>query len=155
MKLRTLGSGTVGAAALAMGALVVAPPASAVGPATATIQINCGDWGSGQARLDAQQNGSAATITFSTPVVWASHSIPANMMETTLTLSNARGGTVTFKGKANPAWTLLGQAFNSGPLTGTVAPGDVLEAKSLTSTVGTFRVDCTATSLQNPGPFVF
>ncbi|MCO5969281.1 hypothetical protein [Actinoallomurus soli] len=156
MKLRTLVTGTAGTAALAMGALVTAPPALAVSPATATVQINCeGGWPSGQARLDVQQNGTTATITFTTSVVWTSHSIPANSMNTTLTMSNAHGGTVTFKGTSNPAWTLPWQPFNSGPLTGTVAPGDVLQAKSLTSTVGTLAINCTATSPQAPGPFVF
>lgn len=155
MKLSTFGTGMAGAAALAMSALAMAPSASAVAPTTATVQVNCGDWGSGQARLDAQQNGSAAAITFSTPVVWATHSFPANSMRTTLTLSDAHGGEVTFTGQSNPAWTLLGQAYNSGPLTGTVTPGEALEVTSLTSTYGTFTMHCTATSLQNPGPFVF
>lgn len=155
MKLSTFGTGMAGAAALAMGALVMAPSASAVAPTTATVQINCGDWGSGQATLDAQQNGTAAAITFSTSVVWATHSFPANSMQTTLTLSDAHGAEVTFTGQSNPAWTLLGQAYNSGPVTGTVTPGEALEVKSLTSTYGTFTMHCTATSPQNPGPFVF
>ncbi|MFI0898476.1 hypothetical protein [Streptomyces sp. NPDC020983] len=155
MKLSIFGTGTAGAAALAVGALVMAPSASAVAPTTATVQVNCGDWGSGQARLDARQDGTAAAVTFSTPVVWATHSFPADSMQTTLTLSDAHGAEVTFTGQSNPAWTLLGQAYNSGPLTGTVTPGEALEVKSLTSTYGTFTMHCTATSLQNPGPFVF
>lgn len=52
-------------------------------------------------------------------------------------------------------WNKLGQPFDSGPVTGTVAPGDVLEVGSLPSTYGTLLVSCTATSPQNPGPFVF
>jgi hypothetical protein len=155
MKLSTLGTGTAGAVALALGALVMAPSASAVGPTTATVQIQCRDWGTGQAKLEAQQDGSTAAITFSTPVVFATHYIPANTIDTTITLSNARGEDVTFKGKANPLWNLLGQAFDSGPVTGTVAPGDVLEFKSVTSTISTLTISCTAISPQTPGPFVF
>ncbi|GAB2587945.1 hypothetical protein GCM10027168_21000 [Streptomyces capparidis] len=155
MRISTLVSGTAGAAAVAMGALVMAPPASAVAPTTATVQVDCGGWGTGKATLQAQQNGGAATVTFSTPVVWAHHSIPADSLRTTLTLSDASGEEVTFSGKANPAWTLLGQPYDSGPLTGTVTPGEALRFTSITSTYGTFTVQCKAISPQSPGPFVF
>jgi hypothetical protein len=80
--------------------------------------------------------------------------MPADFMATTLTLTTADGEDVTFSGKSNPAMR-LGDGFDSGPLTGTVAPGEVLEAKSFTFTFLHFRVDCTVTSPQTPGPFVF
>ncbi|MFJ6213771.1 hypothetical protein ACIQGZ_10640 [Streptomyces sp. NPDC092296] len=154
MKPSTLGTGTAGAAALAVGALLIAPTASAVTPTTATVQANCGDFGSGEIRLEATQNGTAATITFSTSVVWSPLAIPANSVTTSLTLSNANGADVTFTGKSNPALK-LGDGLNSGPLVGTVAPGDALKAKSVTITYLQFRAECTATSAQNPGPFTF
>ncbi|WP_051708006.1 MULTISPECIES: hypothetical protein [unclassified Streptomyces] len=142
-------------AALAMGALAMAPPASAAAPTTATVQVNCGDWGTGKATLGAQGTGGRATVTFTTPVVWASHSIPADSLRTTLTLSTANGKEVTLAGQSNPAWTLLGQPYASGPVTGTVTPGEPVQFKSLTSTYGTLTVHCVAVSAQSPGPFVF
>jgi hypothetical protein len=155
MKISTLVSGTAGAAALAMGALAMAPPASAAAPTTATVQVDCGNWGTGQATLGAQQNGRTAAVTFTTPVVWATHSIPADSLRTTLTLSTANGEEVTLSGQSNPAWTLLGQPYASGPVTGTVPPGEPLQFASLTSTYGTLTVHCAAISEQSPGPFVF
>lgn len=155
MKISTFVSGTAGASALVMGALVVAPTASAATPTTATVQVDCGGWGTGKATLQAQLNGGAATVTFSTPVVWSSHSIPADSFRTTVTLSTASGKEVTFSGKSNPAWTLIGQPFDSGPVTGAVTPGEALQFTSITSTVGSFTVHCEATSPQSPGPFVF
>jgi hypothetical protein len=157
MKIGTLVSGTAGAAVLAMGALAMAPAASAAAPttATATVQVDCGGWGTGRATLAAQRDGSTATVTFTTPVVWATHSIPADSLRTTMTLSTAHGKEVTLNGQSNPAWTLLGRPYASGPVTGTVTPGEALSFKSLTSTYGTLTVHCTAVSAQSPGPFVF
>ncbi|MER7052099.1 hypothetical protein [Streptomyces sp. NPDC000351] len=155
MKISTFVSGTAGAAAMAMGALAVAPPASATAPTTATVQVKCGYWGTGTATLQAQHNGRVATVSFSTPVVWASHSTPANSLQTTMTLSTASGKEVTLSGKANPAWTLIGQPYASGPVTGAVTPGEALQFTSITSTIGGVTVHCDAISPQSPGPFVF
>jgi hypothetical protein len=152
MKFSTLAIGT---AAMVAGALVLAPTASAATPTTASVQVDCGAWGTGPATLRAGHNGSAATVTFATPVVWASHSIPANSLQTTATLTNASGEEVTFSGQSNPTWGQLGQPFYSGPLTGTVTPGDALQFTSITSTFGTLTVHCDATSPQSPAPFVF
>jgi hypothetical protein len=152
MKISTLVSGV---AAVAMGALAMAPTASAAAPTTATVQVDCGDWGTGKATLQAQHSGRAATVTFSTPVVWGTHYIPADSLQTTLTLSTASGKEVTFSGKSNPAWALIGQPYDSGPLTGTVTPGEALQFTSLTSTYGTLTVHCATISPQSPGPFVF
>ncbi len=154
MKLRILGTGTAGAVALTMGALATAPVATAVDPTTATVRITCSSFASGQATLEARRDGAAVTITVFTPVVWVSHFMPADFMETTLKLSTEDGREVTFSGKSNPAMK-LGDSFNSGPLTGTVTPGDTLEAKSVTFRFLQFREDCTVTSPQTPGPFVF
>ncbi|MFJ9600835.1 hypothetical protein [Streptomyces althioticus] len=99
MKFSTLAIGT---ATMVAGALVLAPTASAATPTTASVQVDCGAWGTGPATLRAGHNGSAATVTFATPVVWASHSIPANSLQTTATLTNASGEEVTFSGQSNP-----------------------------------------------------
>ncbi|WP_129843007.1 hypothetical protein [Streptomyces sp. RFCAC02] len=154
MKLRIPGTGTAGAVALAVGALVMAPAASAVDPTTADAPTTCSSQASGRATIEARQDGTSVTFNVSTPVVWASHYMPADFMETTLTLSTADGDEVTFRGKSNPPM-ILGDGFDSGPLTGTVAPGEVLEAESFTFEFLTFRVDCTITAPQTPGPFVF
>ncbi|MFE0363463.1 MULTISPECIES: hypothetical protein [Streptomyces] len=155
MKIGTLVSGVAGTAAVAVSALVMAPPASAAAPTTATVQVDCGDWGTGRATVTAEQREGAPAVTFSTPVVWAHHSIPADSISTTATLSAAHGRTATLTGKANPAWTLLGQPFDSGVLTGTVTPGEAYRFTSITSTFGSLTIHCTAVSAQTPGPFVF
>ncbi|WP_031512809.1 hypothetical protein [Streptomyces sp. NRRL F-5123] len=155
MKLKTLGTGTAAAAALAMSALVMAPPASAANPARPTVGVDCGPWGTGQATLGAQSSGTSAALFFTTAVVWTSHSFPANSMQSTITLTDAQGHDVTFTGKANSAWTLPWEPFVSGPMLGSVTPGETLEFKSLTSSFGTFSFTCTATSPQDPGPFTF
>lgn len=154
MKLSILGIGTAGAAALAVGALVMAPSATAVDPTTATIQADCGSIGSGEVKLEATQDGTAATITLSSSAVKVPIAIGENTVETTLTLSNANGEDVTFSGNANPALE-AGDDVNSGPLDGTVASGDALEAKSATIKVLGLTVECTGTSAQEPGPFTF
>jgi hypothetical protein len=151
-----LGIGTaLGTAALAVGALTLAPTAVAVTPTTATLTADCGSFGSGLATLVATQNGTAATITLSSAAVKAPIDIPAGSVSSTLTLSKNGTGTTTFTGNANPA-IKTGADVTTGPLNGTVAAGDVLEAKSLKLVVfGLITVDCTATSAQSPGPFTF
>ncbi|HEV7628568.1 MAG TPA: hypothetical protein VGO89_18900, partial [Streptomyces sp.] len=79
----------------------------------------------------------------------------AGSVSTTLTLSKNGTDTATFSGNANPALA-AGDDVNSGPLDGTVAAGDVMEAKSVKLVVaGIITVNCTATSPQTPGPFTF
>ena len=70
--------------------------------------------------------------------------------------SAASGGTTAFTGTENPALA-AGDGMVVGPLTGTVAPGDSLEAfgGSLQMVVFGITVTCTASGPQSPGPFVF
>ncbi|WFB10916.1 carbohydrate-binding domain-containing protein [Streptomyces sp. LX-29] len=153
---RTLVIGTTScAAALAVGALALAPTAAAVDPTTATLTAECGSYGAGAATLTATQNGTSATINLSSSAVKAPLDIPAGAVKSTLTLTKNGSGTTTFTGNANPA-IKTGDDVSTGPLNGTVAPGDRLEAKSLKLVVfGLITVNCTATSAQSPGPFVF
>ncbi|WP_419999391.1 hypothetical protein [Streptomyces boninensis] len=143
-----------GAAALTTGALVTAPTAVAVEPTTATIDFDCGSYGSGSATLTATQDGTAATITVSTSAITAPIDIGANSVNSTLTLTKNGSDTTTFTGSANPAIP-SGSPVSTGPLDGTVAAGDSLEAKSLEVTVLGVTATCNATSAQAPGPFKF
>ncbi|GAB2610394.1 hypothetical protein GCM10027168_49190 [Streptomyces capparidis] len=151
-----LGIGTaLGAAALATGALVLAPTAGAVTPTTATLTASCGTYGSGLATLTATQSGTAATITLTSSAVKSPVAVSAGSITSTLTLSKNGTGTTTFTGSANPAIPANGPV-STGPLKGTVASGDKLEAKSLKLVVfGLITINCTATTPQSPGPFVF
>ncbi|MBL1067335.1 hypothetical protein [Streptomyces sp. 7-21] len=166
MSIQSVVRGTAAAAAVAVGALVMAPPAPAAAPATAsagapsesataTVEVYCGYfYGSGEATLAAERHGDEVTLTLTTPVLWATHAIPAGMVRTTVTLSSPDGEEVTFTGRANPDWTVLGQPFDSGPMTGTPPAGEELRFASLVSTAGTMRLECTPLSPQEP-PFVF
>ncbi|MFJ5723144.1 hypothetical protein [Streptomyces sp. NPDC093149] len=140
--------------ALAAGTFALAPTADAVSPTTATISFDCGAYGSGSATLTATQNGTAATINVSTSAITAPIKVGANSVKSTLTLTNKGAGTVTFTGSANPAIP-AGSPVSTGPLNGTVASGDSLEAKSLKVVVLGITATCNATSAQSPGPFVF
>ncbi|MEV5677973.1 MULTISPECIES: hypothetical protein [unclassified Streptomyces] len=140
--------------ALAAGTLALAPTAGAVAPTTATISFDCGSYGSGSATLTATQSGTAATINVSTSAITAPISIGANSVKSTLTLSNKGAGAVTFTGNSNPAIP-AGSPVSTGPLAGTVAPGDSLAATSLKVVVFGITATCNATSAQSPGPFVF
>jgi hypothetical protein len=141
-------------AALAVGAIALAPGAGAVEPTTATIDANCGIFGSGQATLEATQDGTSATITVSTDAVTAPVAVDAGAVDSTLTLTNADGESVTFTGSDNPAMA-SGDPVTTGPLSGTVAAGDVLEADTLEAQVMGLTISCSATSPQDPGPFEF
>ncbi|MEU2113019.1 hypothetical protein [Streptomyces sp. NPDC019507] len=154
MKHRTLGTGMALLTATAVGALALAPAATAVEPTTATLSFDCGSFGSGEASLTATQDGTAATITLSTSAITSPFPLSANSVRSTLTLTKNGSGTTTFSGSANPAIP-AGGAVSTGPLTGTVAAGDSLEATSLTVVVFGITATCNATSPQNPGPFVF
>ncbi|MCX5107320.1 hypothetical protein OOK13_02025 [Streptomyces sp. NBC_00378] len=140
--------------ALAAGTLALAPTAEAVTPTTATINFDCGVYGSGSATLTATQSGTAATINLSTSAIKAPISVGANSVKSTLTLTNKGSGAVTFTGNANPAIP-AGSPVSTGPLKGTVAAGDSLAAKSLQVVVFGITATCNATSAQSPGPFVF
>ncbi|MFF3957103.1 hypothetical protein ACFYY1_28360 [Streptomyces sp. NPDC001890] len=140
--------------ALAAGTLALAPTAEAVTPTTATINFDCGVYGSGSATLTATQSGTTATINLSTSAITAPISVGANSVKSTLTLTNKGTGTVTFTGNSNPAIP-AGSPVSTGPLKGTVAAGDSLAAKSLKVVVFGITATCNATSAQSPGPFVF
>ena len=156
MKGKRTGTG----AALAVGTLAAlglafAPAALAVTPDTATIDADCGLYGSGQATLTATQDGTAATVTV-TSAINAPLALSEDSITSTLTLVDANGGTTTFTGTENPA-IAAGDPVTVGPLNGTVAPGDSLESYggSLQIVVFGITVTCTATGPQAPGPFVF
>ncbi|MFF3245502.1 hypothetical protein ACFYWY_17630 [Streptomyces sp. NPDC002870] len=150
-----LGIGALlGIGVMAAGSLAMAPTANAVAPQTATISFDCGSFGSGTATLTATQDGTAATISVSTSAIKSPINISANSVKSTLALTNNGTGTSTFTGNANPAIPAGGDV-STGPLSGTVAAGDSLEAKSLTVVVFGITATCNATSAQTPGPFVF
>ncbi|MEW2530319.1 MULTISPECIES: hypothetical protein [unclassified Streptomyces] len=144
----------LGTAALTLSALALSPTATAVDPTTATLDFECGSFGSGAATLKATQNGTSATIELSTSAITAPVNVGAGAVNSTLTLTKNGTGTTTFTGRANPAIP-AGSPISSGPLKGTVASGDRLSAKSLKVVVFGITVTCNATSEQKPGPFVF
>lgn len=141
--------------ALAAASLAFAPSALAVTPQSATITADCGSFGGGQATLTATQDGTAATITV-TSAITAPIALSQDSISSTLTLVGASGGTTAFTGTKNPAMA-AGDPVTVGPLSGTVASGDSLEAYggSLQMTVFGITITCTATGPQSPGPFVF
>ncbi|WP_328431446.1 hypothetical protein [Streptomyces sp. NBC_00453] len=151
---------TTGAAmavgALAAASLSFAPSALAVTPQSATITADCGSFGGGDATLTATQDGTSATLTLTSSAITAPIALSADSISSTLTLVNASGGTTAFSGTKNPAMA-AGDPVTVGPLNGTVASGDSLEAYggSLQMTVFGITITCTATGPQSPGPFVF
>ncbi|MFJ8792796.1 hypothetical protein [Streptomyces sp. NPDC102462] len=155
------GKRTATGAALAVGALAVtglafAPAALAVTPQTATITADCGAFGGGAATLTATQNGTSATLTLKSTAVTAPLALSADSITSKLTMVKAGGGSTVFSGKKNPAMA-AGDPVTVGPLSGTVASGDSLEAHggSLQMTIFGITITCTATGNQSPGPFVF
>ncbi|MEY9933962.1 hypothetical protein ABH926_008625 [Catenulispora sp. GP43] len=154
MHIGKISLGTALVAGMAVtGALVLAPAASAVTPGSATLSFNCGAFGSGTATITASQSGTTATFNLSTSAITSPINIGANSVSSTLTMSNT-SGTRTFTGSSNPAIT-AGKPISTGPLTGTVAAGDSLSAKSLKVVVFGITANCSATSAQSPGPFKF
>ncbi|WDV51580.1 hypothetical protein PV963_14945 [Streptomyces coeruleorubidus] len=157
MRCKRIGAGAaLAAGALAVTGLAFAPAALAVTPQTATISADCGTFGSGEATLTATQDGTAATLTVKSSAITAPIALGEDSIASTLTLVKAGGGTVDFTGTQNPAMA-AGAPVEVGPLSGTVASGDSLEAfgGSLKMTVFGITVTCTATGPQSPGPFVF
>ncbi|CBG73196.1 MULTISPECIES: hypothetical protein [Streptomyces] len=144
------------AGTLAVGGLALAPTAAAVTPDVATINATCTIGGSGVATLTATQDGTSATVTVTSEGITAPIALAEDSIQSTLTLVNASGGTVAFTGTENPALA-AGDGVQVGPLTGTVAPGDSLDAfgGSLQMVIFGFPVTCTAGAAQSPGPFVF
>ncbi|MEV7063386.1 hypothetical protein AB0N97_11370 [Streptomyces collinus] len=157
MRCMRIGAGAaLAAGALAVTGLAFAPAALAVTPQTATINADCGSFGSGEATLTATQDGTAATLTVKSSAITAPIGLGEDSISSTLTLVKAGGGTVDFTGTENPAMA-AGAPVEVGPLSGTVASGDSLEAfgGSLKMTVFGITITCTASGPQSPGPFVF
>ncbi|MFF7866396.1 hypothetical protein ACFZCT_08055 [Streptomyces qaidamensis] len=157
MRCKRIGAGAaLAAGALAVTGLAFAPAALAVTPQTATINADCGTFGSGEATLTATQDGTAATVTVKSAAITAPIGLGEDSITSTLTLVKSGGGTVDFTGTENPAMA-AGAPVEVGPLSGTVASGDSLEAfgGSLKMTVFGITITCTASGPQSPGPFVF
>ncbi|MEU4490379.1 hypothetical protein AB0H94_36845 [Streptomyces purpurascens] len=157
MRCKRIGAGAaLAAGALAVSGLAFAPAALAVTPQTATISADCGTFGGGESTLTATQNGTAATLTVKSSAITAPIALGADSISSSLTLVKSGGGTVAFTGTKNPAMA-AGAPVEVGPLSGTVASGDSLEAfgGSLKMTVFGITITCTATGPQSPGPFVF
>ncbi|MFD4415132.1 hypothetical protein [Streptomyces sp. NPDC058476] len=157
MRGKRLGIATaLAAGTLAATGLAFAPTAAAVTPQTATINATCSIGGSGSATLTATQNGTAATITLSSTDITAPIAVAQDSVSSTLSLVKASGGTSVFTGTKNPA-IAAGGGVTVGPLDGTVASGDSLEAYggSLQMVVFGITITCTADAPQSPGPFVF
>ncbi|MGW2723916.1 hypothetical protein [Streptomyces sp. NPDC001492] len=156
MRAKRISTGAaVAVGALAAASLAFAPSALAVTPQSATITADCGSFGGGQATLTATQDGTAATLTVTSSIT-APIALSQDSISSTLTLVDASGGTTAFTGTRNPAMA-AGDPVTVGPLSGTVASGDSLEAYggSLQMTVFGITITCTATGPQSPGPFVF
>ncbi|MFD5227354.1 hypothetical protein ACFWJ5_02205 [Streptomyces qaidamensis] len=157
MRCKRIGAGAaLAAGALAVTGLAFAPAALAVTPQTATINADCGTFGSGEATLTATQDGTAATLTVKSAAITAPIGLGEDSITSTLTLVKSGGGTVDFTGTENPAMA-AGAPVEVGPLSGTVASGDSLEAfgGSLKMTVFGITITCQASGPQSPGPFVF
>ena len=153
---RTSTGAAVAVGALAAASLAFAPSALAVTPQSATITADCGSFGGGEATLTATQDGTAATITVTSSAITAPIALSQDSISSTLTMVRASGGTTAFTGTKNPAMA-AGDPVTVGPLSGTVASGDSLEAYggTLQMTVFGITITCTATGAQSPGPFVF
>ncbi|MFC3578040.1 hypothetical protein ACFOZ0_33250 [Streptomyces yaanensis] len=156
MRRKRLGTGTALLAAVAATGLALTQTAAAVTPQSATITADCGSFGGGAATLTATQSGTAATITLTSSAIKAPLALSKDSITSTLTMVKASGGTTAFTGKKNPAMA-AGDPVTVGPLSGTVASGDSLEAYggSLKMTVFGITITCTAKAKQSPGPFVF
>ncbi|MEU6670706.1 hypothetical protein [Streptomyces sp. NPDC046727] len=153
---RTATGAALAAGALAVTGLAFAPTAAAVTPQSATINASCGIFGGGAATLTATQSGTSATVTLTSTAIKAPVAVAQDSITSTLTLVKASGGTTVFTGTKNPAMA-SGAAVSVGPLPGTVASGDSLEAYggSLKMVIFGVTVTCKASAKQSPGPFVF
>lgn len=156
MRRTRLGTGTALLAAVAASGLALTQTAAAVTPQSATITANCGAFGGGPATLTATQSGTSATITLHTSTITTPIALAKDSVTSTATFVNASGGTRVFSGKKNPAMP-AGSTITVGPISGTVASGDKLDAYggSLKLVVLGITITCTAQSPQSPGPFVF
>jgi hypothetical protein len=133
------------------------PRGVAVRPGTVTATYRCADR-VGDVKLAAAKHGTDATVEVRLPGFKAPVPLFSGVLTTKLTLARNGGGTVTFKGHDNPALA-RGEPVRSGPLKGNVRAGDRLDSylggQSLSAVVLGYRITCTATSKQEPGPFVF
>ncbi|MFE9764412.1 hypothetical protein ACFYPC_07745 [Streptomyces sp. NPDC005808] len=155
-RMRLGSAAAIAAGTLAATGLAFAPTAAAVTPQTATIAATCSIGGSGAATLTATQTGTSATVTLSSTEITTPLAVAQDSASSTLTLVKASGGTTVFTGTKNPAIP-AGGGVTVGPLDGTVASGDSLEAYggSLQIVVFGITISCTAGGPQSPGPFVF
>ncbi|MFG2605691.1 hypothetical protein ACGFT2_19425 [Streptomyces sp. NPDC048514] len=153
---RTATGAALAAGALAVTGLAFAPTAAAVTPQTATITASCGVFGGGAATLTATQSGTSATLTLTSSAITAPIAVAQDSITSTLAMARAGGGTVVFSGTKNPAMN-SGTPVSVGPLSGTVATGDSLDAYggSLKMVIFGITVTCKANGPQSPGPFVF
>ncbi|MEU6771324.1 hypothetical protein [Streptomyces sp. NPDC046759] len=153
---RTAMGAALAAGALAVTGLALAPSAAAVTPQSATITASCGIFGGGTATLTATQSGTSATVTLTSSAITAPVAVAQDSISSTLALARAGGGSVVFSGTKNPAMN-PGDPVSVGPLPGTVASGDSLDAYggSLKMVIFGVTVTCTASGPQSPGPFVF
>ncbi|GGY63213.1 hypothetical protein ACWDE9_09510 [Streptomyces olivaceoviridis] len=153
---RTATGAALAAGALAVAGLAFAPTATAVTPQSATITASCGIFGGGAATLTATQSGGSATLTLTSTAIKTPVAVAQDSIASTLTMVKASGGTTVFSGTKNPAMA-SGASVTVGPLSGTVASGDSLEAYggSLKMVIFGITVTCTASAKQSPGPFVF
>ncbi|BCM66829.1 MULTISPECIES: hypothetical protein [Streptomyces] len=153
---RTATGAALVAGALAVTGLAFAPTAAAVTPQSATITASCGIFGGGAATLTATQSGTSAAITLTSTAIKAPVAVAQDSITSTLTMAKAGGGSTVFSGKKNPAMA-SGAAVSVGPLPGTVASGDSLDAYggSLKMVIFGVTVTCTTPAKQSPGPFVF
>jgi hypothetical protein len=153
---RTATGAALAAGALAVTGLAFAPTAAAVTPQTATITASCGVFGGGAATLTATQSGTSATLTLTSSAITTPVAVAQDSITSTLTMARAGGGTVVFSGTKNPAMN-SGAPVSVGPLSGTVAAGDSLDAYggSLQMVIFGVTVTCKASGPQSPGPFVF
>ncbi|MEU0003381.1 hypothetical protein ABZ079_03475 [Streptomyces sp. NPDC006314] len=153
---RTATGAAMIAGAFAVTGLAFAPTAAAVTPQSATITAGCGIFGGGAATLTATQSGTSATLTLTSSAISAPVAVVKDSIASTLTLAKAGGGVVVFSGTKNPAMS-TGDPVSVGPLSGTVASGDSLDAYggSLKMVIFGVPVTCTASGPQSPGPFVF
>ncbi|MFF8903776.1 hypothetical protein [Streptomyces olivaceoviridis] len=153
---RTATGAALAAGALAVTGLAFAPTATAVTPQSATITASCGIFGGGAATLTATQSGGSATLTLTSTAIKTPVAVTQDSIASTLTMVKASGGTTVFSGTKNPAMA-SGASVTVGPLSGTVASGDSLEAYggSLKMVIFGITVTCTASAKQSPGPFVF
>ncbi|MFJ8112054.1 hypothetical protein [Streptomyces sp. NPDC096132] len=150
----------VASAALMAATVALAPGAGAVTPMRATAQYDCGTLGWTTAEFTAAQNGTEATITVTLTSITAPVTIPPYTITTTLVLYDTSSGEpTTFTGTLSNPPLLAGDPLNTGPLEGTVEPGDSLDTiggvHALRFVMFGITSYCQAVTPLSPGPLVF